>query len=196
MKKKKLIIIILIGLAIPFIFIVTCLSGIWYSQTHTGTRNGQVFDANTGKPIEGSVVNYTWHVTGFMEDAIGGGGPTVSYETLTDKEGKYYIPNLRIKRSNILQWTIEPEIVLVYKDKYAAYELFRQYKKPPVGRSFGYLDIKQPYSEKNNNVRLYPFKESESHDDHIYHIRTWSQSSSENKLLLNELKKEERHAYK
>jgi len=196
MKKKNLILIILIALAIPFIFVVTCLSWIWYSQTHTGSRNGQVFDANTGKPIEGAVVNYTWHVAGFLEDAIGGGGPTVSYETLTDKDGKYYIPNLRIKRSNILQLTIEPEMVLVYKDKYAAYELFRQYKKSPVGRSFGYLDIKQPYSKKNNIVKLYPFKEGESHDDHVYHIRTWSQSSSENKLLLNELKKEERRAYK
>lgn len=189
MKKKNLILIILITLAIPFIFIVTCLSGIWYSQTHTGSRNGQVFDANTGKPIERAVVYYKWHVAGFMEDAIGGGGPTVSYETLTDKEGKYFIPNLRVKRKNIFQWGLQPEDVLVYKDGYAAYKLLRQYKKPIVGWSFGYLDIKQPYREKDNIVKLYHFKEGESHDRHMSWIGM--HSPERNKLLLEELKLEE-----
>jgi hypothetical protein len=194
MKKKNLIMIILIGLAIPLIFIVTCFSSIWYSQTHTGSRSGLVLNANTGKPIEGAVVNYTWHVAGFLEDAIGGGGPTVSYETLTDKEGKYYIPNLRVKRSNILQWSLEPEMVLVYKDKYAAYELFRQYKKPPIGRSFGYPDIKQPYHEKNNIAKLYPFKEGGSHENHLDWIGM--HSPERNKLLLKELEPERKRAYK
>lgn len=178
---------------IPLLFVVTCLSGVWYSQTHTGSRNGQVLDAITGKPIEGAIVNYSWHVAGFMEDAIGGGGPTVSYETLTDKEGKYKIPNLRVKRSNILQWTMEPEEVLVYKDKYAAYELFWQYKKPPFGRSFGYRDIKQPYREKNNIVKLYQFKDGESHENHLGWIGM--HSPERNKLLLKELKPEEERVH-
>ncbi len=165
MKKKNLK--ILIVLAIPLIFIAVCLSWVWYSQTHTGSRSGQVLDAITGKPIEGAVVNYTWTVAGFLQDAIGGGGPTVSHEVLTDKEGKYYIPSLRVKRRNILQWGLQPEMVLVYKDKYAVYKLYRQHKKPPEGRSFGYPRKNQPYRKKNNIVKLYPFKEGESHYRHI-----------------------------
>jgi hypothetical protein len=165
----------------------------WYWQTHTGSRSGQVFDANTGKPIERAVVNYTWHVAGFLENAIGGGGPTVSYETLTDKEGKYYIPNLRVKRKSIAELDLEPEEILVYKDKYVAYKLLRQYKKPPVGWSFGYLDIKQPYREKNNIIKLYPFKEGDSHDRHISWIGMHSPEI--NKLLLKELKPEEERAH-
>jgi len=190
MKKRTRKILIII--AIP---VVLCLFWIWYNETHTGSRSGQVFDVNTGKPIEGAVVNYTWHVAGFLEDAIGGGGPTVSYETLTDKEGKYYIPNLRVKRRNIFQWTLQPEEVLVYKDGYAVYVLFRQYKKPPVGRSFGYPDIKQPYRDKNNIVKLYPFKEGESHRDHVHWIEAQIRST-ENKLLLKELEPERGRAYK
>jgi hypothetical protein len=194
MKKKKLIIIILIGLAIPFIFIVTCLSGIRYSQTHTGSRSGQVFDANTGKPIEGAVVNYTWHVAGFMQDAIGGGGPIVTYETRTDKDGKYYIPSQRIKRDNIFQWGLQPEDVIVYRDKYAAYKLLRQYKKPPVGWSFGYLDIKQPYRKKNNIIKLYPFKGGDSHINHLEWIGM--HNPERDKILLKEVELEEKRAYK
>ena len=155
---------------------------------------GQVFDANTGKPIEGAVVSYTWHVAGFLEDAIGGGGKPTTYETLTDKEGKYYIPNLRVKRRNIFQWGLQPEDVLVYKDKYAAYKLLRQYKKPIVGWSFGYLDIKQPYHEKNNIVKLYPFKEGESHENHLDWIGM--HSPERNKLLPKELEPERKRAYK
>jgi hypothetical protein len=191
MKKKKLKILTI--LAIPLIFIVFCVSWFWYSQTHTGSRSGQVFDANSGKPIEGAVVNYTWTVSGFLENAIGGGGPTVSYETLTDKNGKYYIPNLRVKRTNILQWTLEPEEVLVYKDKYAVYKLYRQYKKPPEGRSFGYPRKNQPYRKKNNIVKLFPFKEGESHYDHVKFIGI--QSAERDKLLLKEIQKEEERAH-
>lgn len=198
MAKKKnsitLIIILAFSIFVAFaIGLASCLLHFLYCQTHTGSRNGQVLDANTGKPIEGAVVNYTWKVAGFLEDAIGGGGPTVSYEALTDKEGKYYIPNLRVKRRNILQWTLQPEEVLVYKDKYAVYKLFRQYKKPPIGRSFGYPDIKQPYREKNNIVKLYPFKEGESHDNHVHWIGM--RSAERNKLLLKELEPEEERAH-
>ncbi len=193
MKKKNLKILIIF--AIPLIFIAVGLSWVWYGQTHTGSRSGQVFDAISGKPIEGAVVNYTWTVAGFLEDAIGGGGPTVTHETLTDKDGKYYIPSLRVKRENVFQWTLEPEEVLVYKDKYAAYKLYRQYKKPPEGRSFGYSRKKQnqPYRKKNNIVKLYPFKEGESHDDHVKFIGI--QSAERDKLLLKEIQKEEERAH-
>jgi hypothetical protein len=186
-KKKKLKILIII--AIP---VTVFLFWIWYSQTHTGSRNGQVFDANTGKPIESAVVDYTWTVAGFLQDAIGGGGPTVVYETLTDKEGKYYIPSQRIKRSKILQWTLQPEDVMVYKDKYAVFKLLREYKKPPFGRSFRYPDIKQPYIEKNNIIKLYPFKEGESHIDHLDWIEMYL--PKRNKLLLKELESERKRA--
>lgn len=192
-KKVNRRIIISILVIVLVVFGGGFLVHTWYWQTHTGSRSGQVFDANTGKPIERAVVNYTWHVAGFLENAIGGGGPTVSYETLTDKEGKYYIPNLRVKRKSIAELDLEPEEILVYKDKYAAYKLLRQYKKPPVGWSFGYLDIKQPYREKNNIIKLYPFKEGDSHDRHISWIGMHSPEI--NKLLLKELKPEEERAH-
>jgi hypothetical protein len=179
------------SIAATLIYIATCLlSG---CVAHTGTRNGQVFDGATNKPIEGAVVSYTWRYEGFLEDAIvGHGGAPVTYETLTDKEGKYFIPDITIERKSSCEISLRPEEVIIYKDKYAAYELYREYKKDPVGRSFGYPDIKQTYHEKNNTIKLYIFKEGESHYKHVDWIGM--HSPERNKLLLKELEPEKRLA--
>jgi hypothetical protein len=130
MKKKN--VKARIVLSIPLIFIAGCLFWVWYSQTHTGSRSGQVLDANTGKPIEGAVVKYTWRTSGLLEGAMGGGGKPVSYETLADKEGKYYIPNLRVKRESIFETALRPEEVIIYKDGYAVYVADLNLLKSPV----------------------------------------------------------------
>jgi hypothetical protein len=196
MKKKNLILIILITLAIPFIFVITCLSGIWYSQTHTGSRNGQVFDAITGKPIEGAVIKYTWHTSGFMAKAMGGGGKYTTYETLTDKNGKYNIPNIRIKRESLLEFALCPEEVIIYKDGYAVYVVDLASIKSPVRKPIGYPNDNQTYSNKNNIVKLYPWKEDESHYRHIDWINSRTDFSGQGELLKKELEPERKRAHK
>lgn len=183
-KKTFIIIVVILG-------VVLCLFPFWYRQHFTGSRNGKVIDAVTGEPIEGAVVNYAWHVSGFLEGAIGGGCTGAFYETRTNEKGEYYIPNQRVKRRNMLNLTLDPEHVVVYKDGYAVYTLWRWYKKPTVGRSFGYPDEDQPYLNKNNLVRLYPWKSGESHDQHWH----WTQSQENygrSVLLKEELKEEKK----
>jgi len=173
--------------------IAVCL--LFGCATHTGSRNGQVFDAITDKPVEGVVVSYTWRYEGFLEDAIvGRGGEPVTNETMTDKDGKYFIPDTRIERKSSGEMFLLPEMVIIYKDKYAAYKLFREYKKDPVCRSFGYHDVQQIYQKNNNIVKLYPFKEGESHYQHLNWIGMHSPKT--NKLLTKELGPEEELAHK
>ncbi len=169
----------------------------WYWQTHTGSRSGQVIDANTGKPIEGAVVEYSWRTVLFLEGALGsgGGGPAVTYETLTDKEGKYYIPNLRIKRKSILELGLRPDDVLIYKDGYAAYFADLTSIESPVRKPLGYPNVEQIYRKKNNIAKLYPWKEGESHYRHLNMIRG-SYLSEEGELLRKELEPEKKRAEK
>jgi hypothetical protein len=166
----------------------------WYCQTHTGSRNGQVFDAVTGKLIEGAVVKYTWKVSIVLGGALGSGGgrPAASYETLSDKGGKYYIPNLRVKRKALYEMGLYPEEVLIYKDGYAVYRADLKYFKSPVLKPLGYPNDSQTYRKKGNIVKLYPWKEGESHEKHIDLIDGWTLPSKENELLLKELEKEKR----
>jgi hypothetical protein len=162
----------------------------WYWQTHTGSRSGQVIDAFTGKPIEGAVVKYTWRTFGFLEGAIGGGGAPVSYETLTDKEGKYYIPNQRIRRESFLETAIKPEEVIIYKDGYAVYLADLNLLESPVRKPLGYPNDNQVYSKKNNVAKLYPWKEGESHERHVQWINDISFSSGIGELLKKEMEPE------
>lgn len=197
MKKKNLI--ILTVLASSLIFIAVCLFVIlfwvWYSQTHTGSRSGQVIDAVTGKPIEDAVVKFSWRISWFLQGALGSGDgvPVMSYEILTDKEGKYRIPNLRVKRESLLEIALYPEKVMIYKDGYAVYIVFDN-DAVQVGRSFGYFNEKQPYRKKGNVARLYPWKEGESHDQQVNWINGWTLPSKGNELFLKELEPEKKRA--
>ena len=193
MKKKNITIFIIVG-SLIVCFPIACLSGslfyFWYHETQTGSFSGRVIDAVTSEPIEGAVVAYYWIFEGIFAE-----GWATSYETVTDKEGKYFIPNQLIKRDRLLDGTLEPEAVLIYKNNYAVYDLWGEYRKPTVGRSFGYPRKNQPYSRKNNLVKLYPWKIGESHDTHLDYIRYSHYYRSGATLLLEkELQEEEKRA--
>lgn len=165
----------------------------WYWQTHTGSRSGKVVDATTGEPIEGAVVKYSWKVSMLLGGALGSGSgiPAVSYETLSDKEGKYYIPNLRIKRKTLTEMGLYPEEVLIYKDGYAVYRAVLKYFESPILKPLGYHTVEQIYSKKDNIAKLYPWKEGESHQKHLELIDEWTVPREKNELLLKELEMEE-----
>jgi hypothetical protein len=181
--EKKHITILIIILGVLTSGFVGFLLHFWYHQTHTGSFSGMVIDAVTGEPIEGAVVTYDWYYSGFFEEPW-----STSYETVTDKEGKYFIPNQRVKRNTILLGTLQQESVLIYKNNYAGYKLWRGYKKPPMGRSFGYPRKDQPYCKKNNLIKLYPWKEGESHEEHV----DWIGCSDNRTLLWKELEEEKK----
>lgn len=189
MKKRNIKILIIVVALMAFVVLIGCLFYFWYHQTHTGSCSGRVIDAVTGKPIEGAVVTYSWRYSGFLEEPW-----ATSYETITDKEGKYFIPKQRVKRDTILLGTLQPESVLIYKDNYAVYTLWREYKKPPVGRSFGYPRKNQSYRRKNNLVKLYPWKEGESYYRHIDWIDGVTISCGKGELLRKELEEERKRA--
>ena len=188
MKKKNIILIIIVILTVG---IAGYLSYTWYWATHTGSRSGRIIDAVTGKPIEGVVVNYTWTFSDFM---MMSGGFAAFYETTTDKDGYYLIPNQRVKKRDFFFDGLVPEEVIIYKNNYEVYKLLRTYKKPPVGRSFGYTSKNQPYFKKNNLVKLYPWKQGESHDDHISWINSALYSCPESELLRKEIQQERKRA--
>lgn len=198
MKKRNIKICIIVG-SLIVCFPIACFSGslfyFWYHDTHTGSFSGRVIDGVTSVPIEGAVVSYHWRFGGFM--GISAESWAASYETGTDKDGKYFIPNQRTRRHTILDGTLEPESVLIYKNNYAVYRLWREYGKPTVGRTWGDRLKNQLYYRKNNLVKLYPWKKGESHEDHYYSItRSPGYRSSTNVLLEKELQEEEKRADK
>ena len=195
MKKRNIKICIIVG-SLIVCFPIACFSGslfyFWYHETHTGSFSGRVIDAVTSEPIEGAVVTYAWRFEGVLAKSW-----AASYEILTDKEGKYFIPNQRIKRDTIFRGSLEPEAVLIYKNNYAVYRLWREYGKPTVGRSWGYRLKNQLYYRKNNLVKLYPWEKGESHEDHYYsitHSPGWG--GGNHSLLTEELQEEEKRADK
>jgi hypothetical protein len=141
-----------------------CLLDSFY-RPRIGSRSGRVVDAVTGEPVEGAVVNYLWKFGGFM--GVVDERVAASYETITDKDGKYFIPSQRAERESYAVGHLHEEIVLIYKDNYATYTAWAHSK---VGRSFGYSDKDQKYRKRNNLVKLYPWKDGESHLDHIHYI--------------------------
>jgi hypothetical protein len=180
-RRTKIIITIIVTI------LAGCLFYKWYWATHTGSRSGRIIDAVTGEPIEAVVVNYTWRFSDFM---MMSGGLAAAYETTTDKDGYYLIPNQRVKKRVSFFDGLVPEEVIIYKDNYAVYKLLRTYKKPPVGRSFGDQSKNQPYFKKNNLVKLYPWKKGESHDDHVSWIDSALYSCPESELLRKEVQEE------
>ncbi len=195
MKKRNITILIIVG-AILVSFPIACLSGsllyFWYNETHTGSFSGRVIDGATGEPIEGAVVTYAWRFGGVFDESW-----AASYETVTDKEGKYFIPNQRVKRDTIFRGSLKPESVLIYKNNYAVYRLWREYGKPTVGRSWGYPRKDQLYSRKSNLAKLYPWKKGESHENHYYSImRSPGWGGGNHSLLKKELQEEEKRADK
>jgi len=194
-KKRNITIFIIVG-AIIVSFPIACLSGcllyFWYNETHTGSFGGRVFDDVTGEPMEGAVVTYAWRFEGVLAKSWAG-----SYETVTDNEGKYFIPNQRVKRDTIFQGSLEPESVLIYKNNYAVYRLWREHGKPTIGRSWGHPRKNQLYSKRNNILTLYLWKKGESHKRHYNSIiHSPGYAGGDSLLLKEELKEEEIRADK
>jgi hypothetical protein len=190
MKKKHIKILIILGIVL--LGAAYPLYDFYYPRI--ASRSGRVVDAVTGEPIPGAVVNYRWEFSGTCL-TLGGGAFAADYEERTDPQGKYFIPAQRTKRGSIFNGSLMPESVLVYKDGYAAYNVSspRAYGKPPAGRSFGYLGEDQLYLEKDNLVKLYPWKEGQSHEDHYQLLRTWL-FTHRGKLLRSEMEKEKERA--
>ena len=185
MKKRNIkILVIIAAVTIGCGYIVYRLR-----FPRTGSRSGQVIHAVTGQPIQGTVVNYTWKFMGFLffyNEPVAG-----SYETTTDKTGKYFIPSQRFKRKFLLG-PLLPEAVLIYKNNYAVYRVPGGFRGPRSGRSFGYPGKDQKYRKKDNIVKLYPWKEGESHDQHRSWIDVLTGGTGE--LLQKELEEERKRA--
>ena len=164
---------------------------------HTGFRSGQVFDAFTGKPIECAVAHYTWGFNGILEDAecVGVGGHVESFEILTDKDGKYFFPDMTIERQDWWEWGFHPRNVIIYRDGYAAYVVDHPQIDSPVLKPIGYPDDNQIYHDKNNIVKLYPWKDGESHDRHAHWIQSEASYSPSHELLKRELEPEQKRAH-
>ena len=171
-KKKKILIIALL------------LGGVLYNQHYyTGSRSGKVVDAETGKPIEGAVVCMEWFTGGFM--GVVGGSGAAFYETKTDEKGRYKVPSLRFHRNMWFEGVLD-EDVMIYKDGHSGYRVMLR----PVGISFASGSADQPYRKKRNLVRLFHFKESDSHRKHYYWIEKFGFYGWPEKLLEKELQNE------
>lgn len=184
MFKKHRKKIIFLGFII--VIVLACnFYRLWPSQIFTGSRSGRVIDGITGKPIEGAVVQFSWHVAAFMENALGPCGPNQDFEIATNKEGYYRVPSQYVKRDSIFDMDLEPESVLIYKDNYECY-LIRE------GRSYNDPNVNLPYKKKNNLVKLYPWKEDRPHRDRIpWPLITRSSPSEPKTLMEKEIEKEE-----
>lgn len=111
MTKRRNRTLLIIAL-VPAVLAALIARSAYYAY-HTGSRSGRVTDPN-GIPIEGAVVVYAWPIKVILSTIWGRGA---YYETVTDKEGKYYIPNQKINRS-ILTDDRGPEKIFAYKDGY------------------------------------------------------------------------------
>lgn len=179
-----------IDLAIILIISATCF--FYGCSPQTGVRSGQVLNAVNDEPIQGAVVYFDWRFGGLL-----GFGPLGGdiYETSTDKDGKYYVPSQTINKPNFMYGGLYEHTVLIYKDGYEVYYVAGDRIGSPVAKPTGYPDGNQVYHEKNNISKLYPWKEGQSHYDHMNWINTltfWGKGE----LLKKELEPEKERADK
>jgi len=132
------------------------------TELHTGIRSGRVVDAVTGKPIEGAIVVYIWDLACFSIE--GGTVPGTEYETTTDKNGIYSIPDQTVERKPGTLCSIAPEEVIVYKLGYIRYHMVEDRVKPFVTVL---PNLKKRYRQQDNLVELEPWVEQMSHAEHI-----------------------------
>ena len=157
-----------------------------YNWNHTGSKSGTVIDADTGKPIEGAVVCMQWFAPGFLGVTRGNG--EAFYETLTDSNGRYFVPNQRFYD---FQWfsNVKNEKVLIYKDGYSACEV-DEYGKVFM---FGVKGFEKTYSSKNAFLKMYRLI-GYSHSDHIFSIERYGIYNWPKRLIEKELEAERKRA--
>ena len=180
-KLKTLGIKVVIAGAI--LLLIWCPISLWYYATHTGSRSGFVVDADTRKPIEGAIVDYTWTLSGILGDenlTLG-----TFCETTTNPKGEYYIPSHRIKRRSFIWESPKAEIVVIYKRGYFAYQFYGPYsydKALTIG-----VDGYQDYRKKGNRVKLYPCEKNVLQSHQIEWIHSLIGFSPGGTLMRREL---------
>jgi len=161
----------------------------------TGIRSGRVVDAKTGKPIKGTVVFYSWDISEFSMESSSRRGAL--YEAITDKEGKYFVPDQSIESQTGALANLEPEEVFVYKYGYIWYRVFDN----QTLTFLTYLpDLQQRYRQQDNVVKLQPWNDKMSHAEHMnvftgsygFHGTKLEKALEEEKALA----KEERNFFK
>lgn len=154
-RIKVLIVVVLI------LFGISWAIGRAFFFYRTGSFSGKVIDAATGKPIKDAVVYYEWKLRGGLIESSS--GYAKSYETKTDNDGKYYIPSHWI-RKHFLFWAVERERVFVYKEGYIWYRVI-------FGETQHFMiympDLKLNYRNRRNLVKLQPWIDELSHEEHM-----------------------------
>ncbi|MBN2063415.1 MAG: carboxypeptidase regulatory-like domain-containing protein [Sedimentisphaerales bacterium] len=164
------------GIPLTLLFIYVILL---YNWNFTGSRWGKVVDAATGEPIKGAVVCMRWITAGSWP--LGGGSEVASYETLTDKEGNYYVPNQRYSQFFLFSILtgVDPERVVIYKSGYCGYKAEHN-----IGNMFDTIGFK-PYKRKGNVVKLDIFHGDYEDVSFWFYGHSWP-----NGLFENEMKSE------
>jgi hypothetical protein len=139
---------------------------------NTGDRSGRVVDAVSGQPIEAAVVVYRWETKECVLDCFS--RPAAMYETTTNKDGKYTIPNQLVHIERPATTRLQPEQVFVYKGGYVWYQV----SDKGVQDFLVYLPkLEQAYTQQNNVVKLQPWAGEMSHLEHVavpQHVWTMS----------------------
>lgn len=132
--KKMKSTLIYISLILIIVFTSTPSHAFWWMVYHKPAFKGKVIDAETKEPIEGAVVVITYSKTSI--------GIVESYsviinvrETLTDKNGEFYIPSY----TTVIQPLSSESMAnfIIFKPGYGsfkpAYGSFPEYQKTPTG---------------------------------------------------------------
>lgn len=137
-----------------------------YSRTYeTGTRSGKVIDAITNKPIMDALLAFTWDIR--VSGPESQTEQAVQYETLTDVNGNYFVPNQKVTIEGSLALDLEPEHVLVYKKEYAWYFVHNNMCFIAFEPNLNYK-----YQKEDNIINLQPWDEKYSYGKNIGVIKT------------------------
>jgi len=150
----------------------------------TGVRTGRVTDAITGKPIEGAIVVCNWKITEFGTDRFG-----AVYEAITDKDGKYTIPNQSVDLEHSLFSLLTPEQMIVYKLGYVWYWMS---DKEITTFIVCVPDLPHIYRKENNIVKLQPWNDGMSHAEHMDDFPSYELPMDKLKLLPQTLAEEKK----
>ncbi len=103
--------------AVIFAFVaMMSTSSCAYAVRYDGPYEGRIIDADTGQPLEGVVVLGVWNT-----QIMTAGGATENFydakETMTDKDGKFFIQGLGLK----IMTRVLPMDVLIFKAGYTVF---------------------------------------------------------------------------
>jgi len=136
------------------------------TMASTGTRSGYVLDAITEKPVADAIIVYHWNIRDFSFE----GGSTrfgAIYETFTDKEGKYTIPNQVVRIEHSASSHLDAEEVFIYKHNYVFY---RMLDNEPQHFIICVPNLPHIHRKQNNIVKLQPWNDQMSHAEHLEFI--------------------------